>query len=100
MTLLTAAISHKAQGVNSTGVNATFEDALRGLYATGASHSAYEIVNALDRHGKEEGELLQRYQRFGEEPESPPWVAYLVRLIVEDEKSHHRLLEDLANTIA
>jgi hypothetical protein len=81
-------------------VETTFEDALRGLHATGASHSAYEIVNALARHGREEGELLQRYQRFGEEPESPPWVGYLVRLIVEDEQRHHRLLEELANTIA
>ena len=95
MALLTDSTSRKAADVETA-----FEDALRGLYATGASHSAYEIVNALDRHGKEEGELLERYQRFGEESQSSPWVGYLVGLIMEDEKRHHRLLEELANTIA
>ena len=84
---------------DADGVETEFEDAIRGLHATGASHSAHKIVEALDRHGREEGELLERYQRFGEESESP-WVRYLVKLVLEDERRHHRLLEDLANTIA
>ena len=76
-----------------------FRDAVRGLHATGASHSAHQIVKALDRHGREEGELLERYRRFEEESDSP-WVRYLVRLVMEDERRHHGLLEGLANTIA
>jgi bacterioferritin (cytochrome b1) len=76
-----------------------FLDAIEGLRATAASPSAYEVVEALDRHGREEGELLERYRRFVDQSESPA-VRYLVRLILEDEERHHRLLEDLANTIA
>ena len=76
-----------------------FRDAIEGLDATAASRSAYEVVEALERHGREEAEILERYQRFGDESESPA-VRYLVRLILEDEERHHRVLEDLANTIA
>jgi len=76
-----------------------FRDAIEGLHATRASPSEYEIVEALDRHGREEGELLERYRRFVDESESPA-AQYLVKLILEDEKRHHRVLEDLANTIA
>ena len=80
-------------------VETEFRDAIEGLHATGASPSDYEVVEALDRHGREEGELLERYKRFVDESGSPA-VRYLVRLILEDEKRHHRVLEDLANTIA
>jgi hypothetical protein len=80
-------------------VTAEFREAVRGLHATAASHSARKVVEALDRHGRDEAELLEQYQRFVDEAESPA-LRYLVRLIVEDEKRHHRLLEDLANTIA
>jgi len=76
-----------------------FRDAIEGLRATAASPSAYKVVKALDRHGREEGELLERYQRFVDESESPA-ARYLVRLILEDEKRHHQVLGDLANTIA
>jgi hypothetical protein len=76
-----------------------FQDAIRGLRATGANHSTRKVVEALDKHGREEAELLERYQRFIDESE-PPAVRYLVGLIVEDEQRHHRVLEDLANTIA
>ena len=72
----------------------TFRDAFEGLQATGASQSAYEVVGALDRHGREEGELLERYRRFVDESESPA-ARYLVRLILEDEKRHHRVPEEL-----
>jgi hypothetical protein len=76
-----------------------FEQAFQGLRTTGASASTYEVVEALDRHGGEEAELLERYQRFVEEAESPA-ARYLVQLILDDEQRHHRILEDLANTIA
>jgi len=80
-------------------MEAEFRDAMEGLQATAASLSVYEVVEALDRHGREEGELLERYRRFVDESESPA-ARYLVRLILEDEERHHRVLEDLANTIA
>src|ERR1035441_10750529 len=80
-------------------VETEFRDAIEGLHATAASPSAHEVVEALDRHGREEGELLERYKRFVDESASPA-VRYLVRLVLEDEQRHHRVLEDLANTIA
>ncbi len=76
-----------------------FEKAFEGLRTTGASVSTREVVEALNRHGREEAELLERYQRFIEEAESPP-AQYLVQLILDDEQRHHRVLEELANTIA
>lgn len=76
-----------------------FEDALSGLRATGASVAATEVVHALDRHGREEAELLTRYEQYVEQTGSPV-ARYLVRLIVDEERRHHRMLEELANTIA
>ncbi len=76
-----------------------FEKALEGLRTTRASVSTREVVEALNRHGREEAELLERYQRFVDEAESPA-ARYLVQLILDDEKRHHRVLEELANTIA
>ena len=76
-----------------------FEAAMAGLRATGASAAATEVVKALDRHGREEGEILARYERFVEDADSPV-AQYLVRLIVDEERRHHRMLEELANTIA
>ncbi len=78
---------------------AEFQDAVAGLRATGASRSTTEVVEAIDRHGQEESELLARYERFAESPESPV-AQYLVRLILDEERRHHRILEELANTIA
>jgi len=80
-------------------VTTRFEKAFQGLRTTGASVSTHEVVEALNRHGREEAELLERYQRFVEEAESPA-ARYLVQLILDDEQRHHRVLEELANTIA
>ena len=85
--------------LDTLSVHSEFERARQGLRATGASVSTYEVVGALERHGHEEGELLERYQRFIEEAESPA-ARYLIQLIVEDEQRHHQVLEALANTIA
>jgi hypothetical protein len=78
---------------------AEFEDAIAGLRATGASVSATEVVKAIDRHGREESELLIRYERFAENAESPV-AEYLVQLILDEERRHHRMLEELATAIA
>jgi hypothetical protein len=76
-----------------------FEDAKEGLRATGASVSAIEVVEALDRHGREERELLERYGQYVERSGSSV-STYLVGLIMEEESRHHRMLEEMANTIA
>lgn len=76
-----------------------FESARQGLDETGASPETREIVDALVRHGEEEGALLARYQRFGHEAAAPE-VRYLVRLILDDERRHHRTMAEMANSLA
>ncbi len=80
-------------------MTATFESAMDGLRQTGASVEERELVEMLARHGREEGALLERYQRFVDEGPTPA-ARYLVQLILDDERKHHRLLAELANTIA
>ena len=80
-------------------MEATFESAVEGLDQMGASVQERDLVGLLARHGKEEGAMLERYQRFVQEASSPA-VRYLVKLILEEERNHHRLLAEMANTIA
>jgi hypothetical protein len=77
----------------------TFDHALQGLDEMDASVGDRDLVHLLARHGREEGAILEQYQRFSDEADSPA-VRYLVRLIVDDEQRHHRILGELANAIA
>ncbi|MGO9344519.1 MAG: hypothetical protein ACLP6E_18685 [Acidimicrobiales bacterium] len=76
-----------------------FDWAREGLRSTSASDDICELVEMLARHGKEEGELLSRYQRFADVA-SAPENRYLVKLIADDERRHHALLVEMANAIA
>lgn len=76
----------------------TIDDALRGLKETGASASDRELVQLLAQHEAEEESVLARYERFAHETNSPA-VRYLIGLIIEDERRHHRMLAELANAI-
>jgi hypothetical protein len=75
------------------------DDAIRGLKETGASVSDRELVHLLARHGEEEGSVLARYERFASDARSAA-TRYLVGLIIEDERRHHRMLTEMANAIA
>lgn len=77
----------------------TMDEAVRGLKETGASVSERELVNLLARHAKDEGSVLARYERFAQDAPSPA-ARYLVGLIIEDERRHHRVLTELAYAIA
>ncbi|MGH9920271.1 MAG: hypothetical protein ACRD6W_15560 [Nitrososphaerales archaeon] len=57
-------------------MDTTFESATEGLRRTGASVTDCELVDLIARHGKEEGALLERHQRFAEE--ASPATRYLV----------------------
>jgi hypothetical protein len=78
---------------------ATFENALRGLRATGASAGSRELVELLSRHGSEEGAILDSYVDFAEKSNDGS-VKYLINMILDDERRHHRLLAEMANAIA
>jgi len=76
-----------------------FERALQGLRATGASTTMRSLVELLARHGSEEGRLLEEYDRLSETT-SDPAARYLVAVIMEDERRHHRMLVDMATAMA
>lgn len=85
-------------GENTSGIE-TFESTTQGLRATGASAGERALVEWITRHAKEEGALLERYEHVSGESTSPA-TRYLVDLIVEDERRHHRVLTQIAHTIA
>ena len=76
-----------------------FESSTRGLRAGGASTGDREVVEWITDHGKKEGALLERYERFSQEASSPV-SRYLVKLIIEDERRHHLVLAEIAEAIA
>lgn len=80
-------------------MEATFEHALLGLRTTGASSDIRDLVEVLAKHGAEEGELLSRYEQLGNATTNEG-ATYLIRLILEDERRHHRLLAEMANAMA
>lgn len=64
----------------------------------GASVFEQELYDHLTAHLAGEGEALQAYESLAERTESEAF-AYLARLILDDERRHHRMLADLAETI-
>jgi rubrerythrin len=76
-----------------------FESSKSGLRAAGASTGDREVVEWITGHGKKEGALLERYERFAQEASSPV-SRYLVKLIIEDERRHHVVLAEIAEAIA
>ncbi len=80
-------------------MQATFDNALKGLRMTGASVETRDLVDLLVRHGNDEGGLLAEYEEVAANS-SDEATRYLVELILEDERRHHRLLAELANAMA
>jgi len=65
---------------------------------TGASVDTRNLVDLVVRHGAEEGEVLAAYEEAA--GAADPGVRYLIDLILEDERRHHALLAELANSMA
>lgn len=76
-----------------------FNRARAGLQQLNASPWEWDVVETLARHGVEEGAVLTRYEALANESESAA-VRYLVGLILDEERRHHRVLAQLAETIA
>ena len=53
----------------------------------------------FEEHGRSEGALLESYRQIAERSAVDPAVRYLVGLILEDEKRHHAVFEQMANEI-
>jgi len=80
-------------------ISATFDGALKGLRMTGASVDTRALVELITRHGVEEGRLLATYEELVDTT-TDQGVRYLVGLILDDERRHHRLLAEIANSMA
>lgn len=80
-------------------VDEAFRQAFHGLRETGASVDITNLVELLARHGSEEGKLLAVYEELAKSTSNKA-VQYLVGLILDDERRHHRLLADVANAMA
>ena len=65
----------------------------------GASVWEQEIYDYACGHLEREGAMLAEYQRLAEDGESPPAFRYLANLIFADERRHHQLFSDLAESI-
>ena len=64
----------------------------------GASVWEQQVYDHITQHVDDEMEVIRAYAALAEETDSPAF-AYLARLILEDERRHHALLQDLAETI-
>ena len=64
----------------------------------GASVWEQGLYDHVTAHGKNEGEVLKAYEELAANTDSPAF-SYLARLIFDDERRHHQLLDDLAETI-
>lgn len=65
----------------------------------GASVWQQEIFDYVSQHVAAEGALLQEYQRLAEDPNGSPAFRYVAGLILADERRHHQLFNDLAESI-
>jgi rubrerythrin len=63
-----------------------------------ASVVEQELYDHVAAHGKNEGEVLEAYAELAEHTDSPAF-AFLARLILEDERRHHQMLDALAESI-
>jgi rubrerythrin len=64
----------------------------------GASVWEQQLYDHVTAHGKNEGEILQAYQELAESTDTPAF-AYVARIILDEERRHHQLLDALAETI-
>jgi hypothetical protein len=66
---------------------------------TGASVWEQEIYDYVCDHVATEAALLEEYQRLADDQSGSPAFRYLANLILADERRHHQLFNDLAESI-
>ena len=66
---------------------------------TGASVWEQDIYDYVCDHVVTEGALLEEYQQLAEDQSGSPAFRYLANLILADERRHHQLFNDLAESI-
>jgi hypothetical protein len=66
---------------------------------TGASVWEQEIYDYVSAHVATEGAMLNQYQRLAEDQSRSPAFRYLANLILADERRHHQIFNDLAESV-
>jgi hypothetical protein len=66
---------------------------------TGASVWEQELYDYVCDHVATEGAMLEEYQRLAEDQSGSPAFRYLANLILADERRHHQVFNDLAESI-
>lgn len=66
---------------------------------TGASVWEQDLYDHMTSHVSTEGALLNEYLELAEDESGSPAFRYLANLILEDERRHHRIFNDLAEAI-
>jgi hypothetical protein len=64
----------------------------------GASIWEHELFSFLTEHTRREGAMLQEYVGVAEQTESKA-LAYVINLLLEDERRHHRFFDELAASL-
>lgn len=57
------------------------------------------LLRMLETHGEREGAALESYEKVASSSSTDGAVHYLVRLILEDERRHHRVFQEMANEL-
>ena len=65
----------------------------------GASVWEQELHDHIAGHVVTEGAILDDYQALAEDPAGAPAFGYLARLILADERRHHQMFSDMAESI-
>ena len=58
-----------------------------------------EIYEHVARHGRIEGEILEEYRELLADDDMSPAFKYLAEMLLQDEVRHHRIFDDLAETM-
>lgn len=61
-------------------------------------HDEQSIARVLREHGSREGAALSAYEKLTDECDDPG-IRYLATLILEDERRHHRLIDEMLHQI-
>lgn len=59
----------------------------------------HRLLAMLEQHGATEGVLLAKYEEIIERVTTDPAVRFLVQLILDDERRHHEVFEQMANAV-
>jgi hypothetical protein len=59
----------------------------------------YAALEMLATHGKREGAAIAAYERVAAESKAGDAIQYLIRMILEDERRHHQVFEEMVNEL-